>query len=421
MMKIGRVFCLGVLPVLPGDEIDWTMSAHFELEMLRRRISIKGRLDIAAFYIPHDAFDGYPSAAYDYQGWAVGGVDSGVALGGDSGSNQLRCLPYWWDDTTHSSRAWPYVYGYPMIWERFFSPKQTALTYTGLWTGTPAWGGSFTQDDYDFGWPAANLPMNIWNQTTNRGLDAADYEITLGAALDMRDISSKTNRLESELDRQYDDIFYEDVVAGQGGHTSIDIEPRPEQLTRQTYFVDGRNQWGSDRETFGTQGGVHVADFTFNIPRRKIPRWGMIWIMGCYRYPHISSEERPMIFNNDHFDNFTFASGNPIFNNEPPYALEVRDIFDGNVSTQIAEIPHYHWWRQHPSFVHKRYLGEGGFVFAQAAPATNIGENFHVTDIADDNFQQNRYGHGSFQLTSHIDANRSIGDMDMSLTSGISL
>lgn len=410
-MKLGRVFCIQCLPTLPGDQISWDGHVYIEMETLKHRLSLRARVDIATFWVPHRATDS------NFEAMLVDGLDSATALQ-TTGNPTLAVewLPYW--NTNPTSKPNWYMNGPLQIFNRFFKPLTEDIA-DATWSTGP-WNGALSEDDFTFGFPAANLPEAIWTQTTNRDLAAADLEITLGSELDLTEISEKQARLKTERHRQFEDVFYQGVVERFGGSTTIDAEPRPEKIWHDSFFMGGEVIRGTDYMTIGNEGGKHIGRFRHRIPNRYIPEHGCIWTMGVVRYPPFSTTETHFLLN--HNDYLHLAADPDVIANYPPHALQVEDIFDtASDTTQISHIPFGHWYRQQPNFAHTNYKDQKGFTFAQGTPSVDVGMNFYKTDIDIENFISHRFGHGRISVDWEINANRYLPPMEASVYAGANL
>lgn len=414
--KIGRVLPKMMVPVLPGDVIDIQSQTNIVFSAYTREVALDARVDTVAFYIPMRHI--YPD---DWVQLVEEGIDSAVTLSTDTmGSVNWTFLPHWSDLPT-SKPSW-YADPYLMIYNRFFKPKNEYIAGQNdwSWTNSPL-STAFTDDDKAYGFPAANLPTALWNQTPNKQLAASDLAIdTTGNTFDLNEIEEAQAKAVSEMKRDWTMYFYEDILDERQGQSTIDAEPRPEKLWQDTQYIGGENVRGTSDHSLGAITGRQGGTVQFNVPNRYIPEWGIVMVMEVIRFPYISTEETMYQMRQGAGDYELLVADPLIMASKRPQELQVADCFDSTDTSVLAQIPNGHWWRQHPSYARPEFQQRFGFTFAQGIPPTaDAGENYYDTSVDDENFTGTMLGHYRSFSKHNIFCRRMIPEAEASLYTGL--
>lgn len=414
--KMGRMLGTMCIKTLPGDTFDISSSILINMAPYRRQIYLDARVDIATFYIPD---------RYHYSNlidMIEDGVDTAETLSVDTYNSltNLYFLPHW--TTLPTSKPDWYTQGPLDIYNRFYRPKTSFadpgagdITYSSVGWGT----GSWLPDDLEYGPPVAKLPTAIWNSSVNRDLEDADFDIdSSGSTIDITEIYKQKARLKSERKRQFYSYWYEQIIKDMGGSSTMDAEPRPEMIWHDTQYISGENIRGTDNQTLGAIVGKGGGKITHRIPKKYIREHGTIFTFITIRFPEISVDETQYLIRNGAGTYKTLIGDTDIVEAEPPFDLQLDDIFDTSATTTIQKLPYGQWYRMHPSFASQKFKDQFGFTFAQGVPSTDIGENYYNYSISDENFQSQQFGHFMLSIKNNVFVDRHYPSASKSIFAG---
>lgn len=383
---VGRLQCIGVIPVLPGDSLEYHLDAIIRLTPLRKEIVQEGIIDIHAFYTPFRHV--YPQIS----DMIKEGADEAQALTGISIPATMRtpaslglnecgaALPRWVVQVPN--RIWDRYYRVPTL-------DRIQDTVNGF-------------DDYPSGPTDENVnqmlygrlcsrldsPLNGGTKTSgvlwsSQDLQDADAQAAAVATVDVRDIEKAAARYKSEIKRtwfsndRYTDVLNE--IWGTG--VNIDADQRPELLWGDRSSFSGQDINGTDDATLGMYIGKTVARVNWHMPRRFFPEHGVVHIMALVRFPLIHWNECHPLMNIVNPD-ATFLLADPkIWSAMPPDtfnpSLWLGQQSAVSVSNDI-DMPYGQHYRVQPNMVHLKFQENQGYPFEVSTMTTSHQYMYHT-------------------------------------------
>lgn len=346
--EIGRLHVLSYHSVLPGDGAAFDVVGALRLSALQRGLSIDSKYDMFAFYVPH-------RQVYDnWETFITEGYDTAEVL-----DEQLLPLEisYIGHRLTVRAPLW-LTEGYNQIYNNYFRPPTTVAARTGV-----------PSDPLErlYGYRCANL-KRIWNTGVANTVTAADYDVTAGATVSLLDIAKQKGYLKTELEREFFNIRYRDIVNSFGGYTQTSADERPTIIKKAHVWASGYDVDGTDQTSLGRFSGRVAQGFRFKVPRFFVPEHGTIFIMGLLRFPPISQHEIDYLVSNTQ-PSYAQISGDPaIWETQPPITMTAKDLFHGGSGNAIGYMPYGQWYRTKANMIHRTYINNRGFPFLDNIP-----------------------------------------------------
>jgi len=379
--KVGRLMTVTSIPVLPGDGAELDIVGALRLSPLLRGMTLDTKVDLAAFYVPYRQIYGD-----DWINFIEQGADETVTLPGEDigffnsymGKQMSGNVPLWIPE------------GYRQIWNEYYRPPVSVAKRTTSFTDL---------QEQLWGLECANL-KRIWSTGVPNNVTPSDYEVDVTSGeLSLLDLSQQQGHYRTEIEREFFNVRYRDIVNSFGGHTQTSADERPTLLVRSSFWASGYDVDGTDVASLGKFSGRVSQAFRFKVPRWHVPEHGTIWVMALVRFPPIFYEERNYL---EQIVDPTYAdiSGDPaIYENMPPVSMTGSDLFRNGSGASLGYMPFGQWYRTQANNVHSQYTALAGYPFLDANPS-NITEAVLVNSEDYDNmFQTLQLGHYNFQCT----------------------
>lgn len=377
--KMGRLQTLSFIPVLPGDGAEIDLVGSFRLSPLRRGLTMDCKVDICAFYVPHR----YIYGDDEWLEFIEDGYDENVTFPHDSielssymGKARIGNVPKW------------LTQGYVDIWNRYFRPPTTVPEITAPLTNG---------EDRIWGKTCARLKKN-WTTGVNNAITASDYDVTVsGGTVSLLDIAKQEGYLKTELEREFFNIRYADIIKNMGGFTEAGADRRPTMIMRSSFWASGYDVDGTGASTLGQFAGRVSQAFRFKVPRWHVPEHGTIWVVMVPRFPPVHQYEQHYL-ERQLSASYIDSAGDPaIFETQPPVEMMADDLFQNGGANSLGYAPFGHWYRDQPNSVHYYYAALTGFPFIDTVPST---AQLAVMENPDDHnamFQSLAQGHWNVQ------------------------
>lgn len=350
--KVGRLQTLQCLPVIAGDSMQIDFIGALRMSPLRRVVSMDAQLKLFAFYIPHRHIYS------NWVDWLKAGFDNDVSLADHNNpaatTGGLGYLPA---SKRMTMPAW-LPNGYNQIWNEYFripaqddTPGEVPTDLDGFLTGT---------DAREYGARIARLPNIFSTGATN--IPTTQNISTAGDNLSLLDLAEGKAKYTSSIDRDYFAERYRDLIdkVFSGGMVNTDADQRPTLLGTETKWVSGYDVDGTADENLGEYTGKSQCMVKMNLPTRFFQEHGSIWILAALRYPPILAQEAHVLTDANHFEDYTFASGDPATQDaQASIELKLGDVTDiGSApgATTIGYHPNYQYLRQQPNNIHPKFL-----------------------------------------------------------------
>jgi len=362
--NIGGLQTLAVYPTLPGDSFEFNAKMQFKFSPMVRSLAQDAIIDLFAFWVPHRQI------YTNWADWLKGGYDEGVTLGSltlSTGSMSVTGRHYQGSVTIPT---WALA-GYSRIYNRYFKvPQDADIADDYLLTASSA---------ERLGGVACAYPKAIWNTGVVDNLASADRDYTVtGSVVDLPDFALQQARLETELNRDWFSVRYQDLLKNTwGGDANIDADQRPELIMRNTSWLSGWDVESTDQASVGSYTGRAAGIGEITIPRKFIPEHGAIWIMALVRFPPVCTDECHFLTTRPE-PTYAELAGDPvIIENSEPIELQANDFFGDGGSTALNRIPYGQWYRTQPHFVHQNFVELTGHPFI-TTPST-LTETKYIT------------------------------------------
>lgn len=406
--EIGRLQTLACIPVVAGDSFDLRYDAIFRLSTLRRNLTVDVSLDKFIFYVPHRHVYGQ-----DWIDFILQGIDETVTFPTvDLLTQRLEYLGY--PELNGVIPKW-LITGYNQIWDRYFRvPTDTTNVL-----GDTDISGTARQDMY--GRHCAR-PKRWWTTGIDATTVAADREVsTAGNVMDILDLDQVKGRYKTEQLRDFFGQRYDDLLRSSfGSGVNVDADERPTLIMRKSAFMSGYDVDGTADATLGQYSGKAAAQCEMVMPRRFFPEHGTLWVMALLRFPTIHERELHYLVKKSQPTYKEISGDYDIWEREPPFALEIQDVFRNNSSsTQIGTVPYGQWYREHPHTVHATLANQQGFTFLATAPTTIDQVRYTQEGEYDGDFQSLQFAHWQSQGAFTIRALRPIPGPLRSVFAGV--
>ncbi len=397
--KIGHVQCLDIIRLGAGEGIKGVLRGVVRLSPMRRPLSLDARFDIWAFFQPHrHIYDNFIDFIKE-------GVDESQTLGSVSvASPGVGCLPGVEEAGTYP--LWT-IAGYNRIWNEYIrDPRDTVKMGDNFVPGNAAVKGAAVEDVREYGYPATHLP--VYATTGNRSgvLSGADRELSMAVSgsavkLDLPSLGQLRGRYNTEQERQWFSARYRDVMKSTWGvRVSTDQEARPTFLDEYTVWLSGYDVDGHDDASLGSYAGKAFREVSWPLRPFTPNEHGVVWIMGCMRYPPTFQNERDPLQGVADPSYKQLVSDPAIDSREPPMNTPSSFLFsDGADSVSLGAQPFGQWHRSKPARVHRRFETLKGFPIRPTP--SSLDEAMYSWKYCDDIFANQSMAHWS--LTSRFD------------------
>ncbi len=326
--KIGRLMVMDYTPVKPGDGYNLNLTGQLSLSKFKRGLALDPVVDMCTFYVPHRYVYGD-----DWKDFMEQGMDETVSLPSDT----VNAFHHQY--LGHRAQAgttvpkWLFE-GYRSIWNRYYRPPTSVSEVTSQDT---------TFEGTKWGLKCAHL-RRAWNTGIVSTLTASDYEVdTPGDKLNLYDLARQKAFLSTEIERDWYNTRYADVIKELGGRTETGADERPKLLYRATFNASGYDVDGTGSSSHGDVVGSVQQPFSYNVPRWMVPEHGTIWNVALVRFPPIHENERHYLAR---IANPTYkaAAGDPeILADEPPMDLKIQDVFEDTSTATLGSVPYGFW------------------------------------------------------------------------------
>ena len=203
--------------------------------------------------------------------------------------------------------------------------------------------------------------------------------------------------------------FYREVVGSMGGSTHYDADNRPHLVMRSQFWASGENSQGATQETLGQFQGSTQQTFVHSIPRFYVPEHGVMMTVCVPRFPVIHQYERHYLTGKASLDYYDIANDPSLTGNRPPRDVPINNFFiSGSGQNGNIKIAEGQWYRDHPSFVDRRYAELQGYPFL-----LKIGKNERELAMCNSDdyntmFQTKQLGQWNAQIKSNVTCFRQI-------------
>ncbi len=372
---IGRLTGLMRVPVNAGDSMELSSNIMVRLAQLRRPLAVDVKLDLFAFFCPYRHT--YGDTWTDYM--EAGGKE--VATFTTVGTSLLKLQFMLCNEGPYPLHVWA---DYARIYNQWFKdPAWTAQSET-----TPP-AGPF-DDNHRYGLRIGQLKS--WGTAVSKLANNQDSEFdidTSGATINMYDIQRGQTKLRQEAFRNFISSRYSEIMESMSSmRVSPEIDKRPELVWQESQWISGFDINGTAGAELGSAVGKAVGSVNLRIPRRSFVEHGTLLVLAAVRIPAIFTKALQWTDNmNRAYEDIIPGSGI----NLEPYELELGDLWDGAGSTKLGHVPHFEWYRHHPSFISSKiHATENGWPVLDnptshldATQAEEQGEMFQTKPIGE--------------------------------------
>ena len=414
VMKLGRLQTIARIPVMPGDSIEVEINSGIRLHPLRRPGGINIRTEIYGFYAPLR--------------WSYSAFLQAITEGWNSARAYTATQTTAWAAqallTKNKTAPIHLMNDYANIVDHYFRERHTAtINNANVLT---------TEDDFRYGYRAWQMPSwetgSNWADAhtnvklpTGHPATAANEALTEVEDMPALDLARYVLTARDEQLREWDAVRIEEIhdqtYHGQLPREAVTI---PELLMHQDSRMREEAHSIPGAEIQGQEITQAAGFTTSRIPRKFIPEHGTIWVLSLSRvkptYRH--SKLDFLVDNPALFGNMKLLAGHPVGNEERPYAMELRRLFDDATSSDsMGYRPYYDWWREgggdfwNDAF----YTFDKGWM-PRPTPANKNDLLRHPN--YDDVFLSNQFGNGRIHTNINVRAARYIGDRSMSVKMG---
>lgn len=378
--QVGRLATLAKTFVLPGDSYSLSVAGGFRLSPLLRGLTMDCRVELFTFYQPH---------RHLYSNW-LDFVEDGVDTSETLATDTLPIESSYFGTRLGVGETVPLYLSRPPvnIWNEYFRPPIVAPKKVAPYTNA---------FDAIYGPECANLET-IWSAGVDNQITAADYEVSAGGGVvSLLDVAAQEARLKTELERNYFNSRYREIVRNMGGYTTIDADNRPQLVQHSSFWASGYDVDGTGDQSLGNFSGRVTQAFNYNTPRWRVPEHGSIWVMMLVRFPPVNYREEHYLVNNPS-PSYKEIIGDPaIVQNEPPVEVSTGDFFVSGGATSLGFIPYGSWYRYQPHNVHREYAVVSGFPFQDTLPTTSERANLVDSSDYDNLFASRQLAHWNVQ------------------------
>lgn len=372
---IGRLHGLMRVPVLAGDSFNLSSSILIRLAQLRRPLAIDVKYDVFAFYVPYRFCYGD-----DWITYVESGGKEAITFPTVGGAG-MRMHALLSGKATYPKHIW---HDYASIWNHWFRD--------------PAW----AEEDVDTPPSAQNkrfaglrvAHLKTWGSAAGGLGDNADAEFDIdvsGASINLYDVQQGSSRLKTDSFRKYVSSRYTEIMESMSGsRQDPNIDKRPELVFQESSWLSGYDVNGTAGAELGASVGKAVGSVDLRIPRRFFPEHGTLYVLGVARIPPVweSSIQYLDDMNRPWEDMMPTGAMQ-----QPPKELTLGDLWDGAGSGSLGHVPHFQWYREHPSFVnYDIYSSQAGWPYLSkpttaldAKEAQSMADIFQSTPIREIN------------------------------------
>lgn len=376
---MGGLKTLFTRKLIAGDSIDLNMRGLFRLAPLKRHLNMDAQIDVCVFYVKDRQIYGQ-----DFIDFIKDGVDNAVTLPSITlpspvGITYMSCL-----GMLHKpGQAYPRwaIEPYNRIWNRYYlipsvtpeipdsddySPLETTAP-TGHTSANSPLPISSSIIQARHGYPIARL-KNSYNTGIVSNLTPADREVAIPvsgtADLDIIDLEKVKARYRTEVEREYFNIRYSDVMKGTwGSGVNVDADERPTMLYRATSSMSGFDVNGQGDANLGEFSGKSMANHGFDMPRFYVPEHGSLWVTASVRFPAIMYNEYNPLSQIPNPTYVELAGDYDVVSAQGEENMTSTDWFDNSSGFSIGNVPYGNWYRGGHSFVDHNLLTLDNFPF----------------------------------------------------------
>jgi hypothetical protein len=356
--KLGRILPIDIIPIIPNDTMTLSITGALRINPLRRFLVMDCHYHLAAYYCKHrhvdDNFVDAIKSGMQYD--SAGGSALATITHTTSGDwNYLPLTPPSGTIPAHLVRHYNNIVNF------YYIIRNTTAPYD--LDDKPS-----SADERNWGKIAARLP-EYWNTgLTDTAYGSAAYtDIDVsGGDLNLLELIQQQGLYRSEVERDWYDLRYKDLLKGGFGAEgiNIDIDQRPELLGVSEGFLSGNDVDHTDTTYTGKSVGKSVGVINLNIPPKRFNENGAIYLILLVRYPSVLQDAEHYLHNRTmEYEEF---SGDPrILATTPPHELN-KDDFCHNTTGGTDSWgwhPYGNWFRTHPSVTHPKLSGIVGMPF----------------------------------------------------------
>ena len=399
---LGRLQVLNLMPVFPGDRIDYQAQIDFRMSPMHRQLTVPAQVDLFTAYQPSWQIYNDGTGGQYWADWLqsegsehdLPRVDlAPKAVTGRTGVRSwgnLRAMPFQ-TRTSGESEIWPYVM-YCNVWNRYCRPlrqgieERPAGSINANVFSISKWAPATRDDDIN-GFQVRRLPM-LWtighednlhaqgsDPGVNRGpsqFNAAQLtsESTDEVFINMIDFGKQKADYDRAFTDEYLAEWYTDHIKQRWGMNlgaSSGVDPHPLILSHDIYNTDGFNiestNFGDSEEPSQIEGRNQTLMQHGLGSKWMAPEHGYLMTFACVRFPQIWAQELPFWLKSEHANNYLFAAGDPLrVSKEPNYRLRLPDIstYTG-AGRHFGYVPWGEWHRYQPNMCDDYYGRETGF------------------------------------------------------------
>ena len=409
--KIGRLQTLSRIPVIAGDSIRLQAAGVWKMSPLRRDLILDSKVDLFAFFVPHRHIYGDRWLDFIRQGNDESQTfpvhSTGARANPFLACNERGVLPMW------------IPAGYNRIWNRYFRPP----TDDSAIRADDRLPNSFLSDDNLFGIKCGWLPR-LFTATVDDETGTSDETVDLdGSRLSLLKLAQAKAHLRTEREREFFSQRYIDVMDHTWGTTvNIDADQRPGLCWRSSFWLSGYDIDGTAGDSLGQYSGKSMALGGMRMPSKFFNEHGCLWIMALVRFPTIFAEEKHYLDGKANFSYKELAADPEILRNEPPMTINANDFFEPGGDNNVGKRAYGDWYREHQSFVHRRFDSLHGFPFSSIFDSGITKDDLRFVDSEhyDEIFQTTQQGHYRAQLRMDVMAKRYVPKPQASIFAGAS-
>ena len=401
---LGRLNVLNLMPVFPGDRVDYQSQIDFRMSPMHRQLTVPAQVDIFTAYQPAWQIYNNGDGGKYWADWLQSegenhhlprmSMSAQTVTGGGSTARSwghLKAMPFP-TRTYGTSEIWPYVL-YCNTWNRYCRPLRQGIDErpagkltAGTWA-ISRWAPGIDAPDSN-GFPVRRLPM-LWNigHEENLHLEGDGSAANPTGATQFNVVQKLPDPVErsyinmidfdkarADYDREFTDEylaeFYTDHIRQRWGMdlgATSGVDPRPLILSHDIYHTDGFNiestDFGSSESPSQIEGRNQTLMQHGMGSRWMAPEHGYLMTFLCVRFPQIWAHEHPWWLRSPQANRYINAAGDPLRQSkEPNYKLRELDITGlDNQTRHFGWIPHGEWHRYQPNMCDEYYSRETGF------------------------------------------------------------
>lgn len=396
--KMGQITTLSCTEVAAGDSYETHLVGAAKLAAMRRNMSLDGRFDLYAFFVPH-------RHCYEEDEWIRFCMDGPSQPELPNMLGQLEIVNRYQDpdahylglsgqtDATFSVPGWR-KRGYWNIINNYFKRPEDED-----WEDT----SHIELDVRKYGMNACRL-KNIWSADVPQSLRQNQWVDTSSNELSIEEFVQQAAALDVETNIDRFTQRYRDWVDNQGGSTTSDVDQRPTIIATQEKYMSGYDVDGTTETTLGQYSGRSQFKVDFKVPRFYCREHGAVWILAVARFDPILQAECNQ-WEKFWRDNNTYEmviQDPTLTANQRPYFTNMGSFVTTSAAGEQFEVAFQQSRRHSANIVSEDYVNLQGYPFLTDIPATAYTRRYCQPKEYDQVFQTQQLADWNCQLRNNI-------------------